>query len=164
MLKKLISLFFPKSLQNFKFYPVLLKMKTLIFKYFLRAYFPLKGFSHEGYRVFYSKLIDLEPSHFVYNDVMKIYNMILDLWIFTEGTMKGHIILMDMEGCLISHAGRMSPLGIKKYLYYLQEALPVRLKGLHFMNSVPVMDIILGMMKPFMKKELMDIVSLSITI
>lgn len=128
-------------------------------KYFLRIYVPLKGTTKEGYRVIYSRLTDLEPSHFVYNDMMKLYNMIMDLFIVHEGAYKGHIILMDMQGLLISHAGRLSPLGIKKYLYYLQEALPVRLKGLHFMNSVPVMDIILSMMKPFMKKELMDVVS-----
>lgn len=122
-------------------------------------YVPLKGLTEEGFRVIYAKLVDLEPSNFVYNDVMKLYNMILDLWMFSEGTLKGHIILIDMSGIRISHAGRLSPMGIKKYLYYLQEALPVRLKGLHFMNSVPVMDIILSMMKPFMKKELMDMVS-----
>ena len=119
----------------------------------------MKGTTKEGYRIIYSKVLDLDPSHFVYNDVMKLYNMILDLFIIRQGTYKGHIILIDMQGLLISHAGRLSPLGIKKYLFYLQEALPVRLKGLHFMNSVPVMDIILSMMKPFMKKELMDVVS-----
>lgn len=82
----------------------------------------------------------------------------MDLWMYTEGTMKGHIILVDLAGLSFGHTTRLSPMGLKKFLFYLQEGLPVRLKGLHFTNSIPVMEIILGMMKPFMKKELMDIV------
>lgn len=84
--------------------------------------------------------------------------MIMDLWLYTEGTAEGHVIIVDMEGVTFAHAGRLSPMGIKKYLYYLQEAIPIRLKGLHFANTNAVMDIILAMMKPFMKKELMDVV------
>lgn len=84
--------------------------------------------------------------------------MVTDLWLYTEGTAKGHIIVVDMEGVTFAHAGRLSPMGLKKYLYYLQEAIPIRLIGLHFINTNAVMDIILAMMKPFMKKELMNVV------
>ena len=119
----------------------------------------MKGTTKEGYKVFYLKLIDLEPTNLVYNDVIKLYNMILDLLIISQGTYSGYIFLVDTQGLGFGYAARFSPLGIKKYLYYLQEALPVRLKGMHFMNAVPVLDMILSMMKPFMKKELVDIVS-----
>ena len=119
---------------------------------------PLDKPTMDGYKVIYGKLVDLDPAHYVYNNCMKYFNMVLDLWLHNEGTGSGHIILIDLEGVAFGHAGRLSPMGLKKFLYYLQEGLPVRLKGLHFMNSVPVMDIILGMMKPFMKKELMDMV------
>ncbi|XP_011647507.1 uncharacterized protein LOC105433757 [Pogonomyrmex barbatus] len=110
----------------------------------------------EGYKLVYSRLIDYEPSRFVYNDVMKYFSMVVDLWLYTEGTAEGHIIIIDMAGVTFAHAGRLSPIGIKKYLYYLQEGIPIRLKGLHFVNTNAVMDIILSMMKPFMKKELMN--------
>ncbi|XP_071638276.1 alpha-tocopherol transfer protein-like [Temnothorax longispinosus] len=111
----------------------------------------------EGYKLVYSRLIDYEPSRFVYNDVMKYFSMVVDLWLYTEGTAEGHIIIIDMAGVTFAHAGRLSPMGIKRYLYYLQEAIPIRLKGLHFINTNAVMDIILSMMKPFMKKELMEV-------
>ncbi|KAL0129291.1 hypothetical protein PUN28_004178 [Cardiocondyla obscurior] len=111
----------------------------------------------EGYKIIYGRLIDYEPSHFVYNDLMKYFSMVVDLWLYIEGTAKGHVIVIDMANVTFAHAARLSPLGIKKYLYYLQEALPVRLKGLHFINTNAVMDIVLSMMKPFMKKELMDV-------
>ncbi|XP_011163323.1 alpha-tocopherol transfer protein-like [Solenopsis invicta] len=117
----------------------------------------------EGYKIIYSKLIDYEASHFVYNDVMKYFSMMVDMWLYTEGTAEGHIIVIDMINVSFAHAGRLNPLGIKRYLYYLQEAIPIRLKGLHFVNTNAVMDIILAMMKPFMKKELMDVLHIHTT-
>ncbi|XP_071570121.1 alpha-tocopherol transfer protein-like [Temnothorax nylanderi] len=116
----------------------------------------LEGTTKEGYKIIYGRLLDSDPSHFVYNDVMKLQNMVIDLWLYTEGTCEGHIILIDMKNVSFGHVGRLSPMGLKKWLYYLQEGLPVRLKGLHFMNSSPVIDVIMNMMKPFMKKQLMD--------
>ncbi|KYM77580.1 Alpha-tocopherol transfer protein-like protein, partial [Atta colombica] len=122
-----------------------------------RAQMTLSMPTEEGYKIVYTRLIDYEPSRFIYNDVMKYFSMVIDLWLYTEGTAKGHVIVIDMTGVTFAHAGHLSPVGIKKYLYYLQEAIPIRLKGLHFINTNAVMDIILSMMKPFMKKELMDV-------
>ncbi|XP_012057284.1 PREDICTED: alpha-tocopherol transfer protein-like [Atta cephalotes] len=116
----------------------------------------LEGTTSEGYKILYGRLLDIEPSHFVYNDVMKLFNMVLDLWLYTEGTCNGHILLIDMKNISFGHVGRLSPMGLKKFLYYLQEGLPVRLKGMHFMNASPVVDVILNMMRPFMKKQLLD--------
>ncbi|KYQ49138.1 Alpha-tocopherol transfer protein-like protein [Trachymyrmex zeteki] len=116
----------------------------------------LEGTTKEGYKILYGRLLDNEPSHFVYNDVLKLLNMVLDLWLYTGGTCDGHILLIDMKNISFGHVGRLSPMGLKKFLYYLQEGLPVRLKGMHFMNTSPVVDVILNMMRPFMKKQLMD--------
>lgn len=112
----------------------------------------------EGYQVIISKLIDFEPSHYVFVDGLKLFCMIMELSLYTSGTAPGHIIIIDMQGCVFGHVARLNPILMKKFLFYLQEAIPVRLKGLHFMNTVPFMDLILNMMKPFMKKELMDMV------
>lgn len=90
---------------------------------------------------------------------MRLFNMIADLWLIAGGTMNGHILIVDIFGVQMVHALRLNPMGIKKYLFYLQEATPLRIKGLHFINTTPVMDFILNIMKPFLKKELMDVVS-----
>ncbi|XP_076181269.1 alpha-tocopherol transfer protein-like [Ptiloglossa arizonensis] len=110
----------------------------------------------DGYSILYGTLIDRDPSHYVYNDAMKFLSMVVDLWLYKEGTTPGHVILFDIKDVAFGHAARLNPVGLKKYLFFLQEGLPVRLKGFHFMNITPVMDVILNMMKPFMKKELLD--------
>ncbi|XP_014485710.1 PREDICTED: alpha-tocopherol transfer protein-like [Dinoponera quadriceps] len=115
-----------------------------------------EGSTQEGYTIIYARLIDSDSAQFVYNDAMKLLNMVIDLWLYTEGTCDGHVIIFDMNNVSFGHAGRLSPMGLKKFLYYLQEGLPVRLRGFHFMNASPVIDVILNMMKPFMKKQLMD--------
>lgn len=120
----------------------------------------LEGTTKEGYKIIYGRLLDSDPSHFVYNDAMKLLNMTIDLWLYTEGTCDGHVILFDMKNVSFGHVGRLSPMGLKKFLYYLQEGLPVRLRSFHFMNASPVIDVILNMMRPFMKKQLLDMVRL----
>lgn len=37
-----------------------------------------------------------------------------------EGTAKGHIIVMDLDGVIFGHLARLGILTIKKYLLYLQ--------------------------------------------
>ncbi|XP_018400258.1 PREDICTED: alpha-tocopherol transfer protein-like [Cyphomyrmex costatus] len=117
----------------------------------------LERTTKEGYKIIYGRLLDTEPSHFVYTEIMKLLLMTIDLWLYTEGTCNGHILIIDTKNVSFGHVGRLNPMALKKFLYYLQEGLPVRLKGFHFINASPVIDIILNMMKPFMKKQLMDI-------
>ncbi|KAM0726883.1 Alpha-tocopherol transfer protein-like [Formica fusca] len=125
----------------------------------------LEGTTKDGYKIIYGRLLDerSEPSDFVYNDAIKLLNMVIDLWLYTQGTCNGHVILFDMKNVSFGYVGRLNPMGLKKFLYYLQEALPVRLKGFHFMNASPVIDVILNMMRPFMKKQLMDMLHMHTT-
>lgn len=123
----------------------------------------LPGTTPEGYRVVYSRLIDYDPSHYVPIDAMKLVIMSMDLWLRTVGPNPGYIIIVDMEGSVFSHMARLSPMTAKKYLYYLQEALPIRLKAIHCMNTAPFIDVLLNLFKPFMNKGFMDLISLHST-
>ncbi|KAJ3618117.1 hypothetical protein MTP99_006148 [Tenebrio molitor] len=110
----------------------------------------------EGYTIFFMKLVDTSPNKFIFADVLKCLDMTCLLHLHQQGTSSGHVIVIDMAGVVLGHMARLGPLTIKKFLYYLQEAMPVRLKGLHFFNIVPFMDKIFALMRPFMKKELMS--------
>lgn len=45
-----------------------------------------------------------------------------------------------------------------------QEGLPVRLKGIHVLNTQSIVDKIMMLVKPFMKKELLSMVNIDLFI
>lgn len=89
--------------------------------------------------------------------------MVTDLWMAKEGIAAGHALVVDMEGSTLAHLAKVNLMAMKKFMYYIQEALPVRLKAVHFINAVSFMDKLLAMMRPFMKKELMDMIHVHTT-
>lgn len=84
--------------------------------------------------------------------------MASDLIGLKNGTCDGYIFVGDSANVSLGHVGRISPMGMKKLVMYVQEGIPVRLKGIHFINTPSVMDVIMNMAKPFMKKELWNMV------
>lgn len=123
-----------------------------------RCVLPLEERTKEGYTVLMCRLLDTDPSNYVYFDHMRYVCMCLDLWMYQEGTTNGHVIIFDTAGSTFGHAIKMSMSGAKKFLHYVQEGLPIRLKSLHMINTNSIMETMLNMMKPFMKKELVNMV------
>jgi len=121
---------------------------------------PLPNATKEGYRVVLSKLIDVDASKYNYVDAIKLFTMVTDLWLMEDGLAEGHVIIIDMEGSTLAHLAKVNLIAMKKFMFYVQEALPVRLKAFHFINTVPFMDKVMALMKPFMKKEFMDVMHL----
>lgn len=80
-----------------------------------------------------------------------------------QGVSDGHVIAIDLTGVQLGHVARLGIFSLKNMLYYLQEAMPFRLKGLHFFNIVPFVDKIVFLMRPFMKKKLWDVFHLHST-
>ncbi|KAL6428454.1 hypothetical protein ACFW04_008609 [Cataglyphis niger] len=135
-----------------------LERKELRQAFKITANLPLKGVTKDGYRIMYSAFLDIDPSRFVYNDNVKYFLMVCDVWFLTEGTNNGYIYFADVSALSFGHIARISPLGLKKYLYYIQDAAPIRLMGIHFINAPPAMELLMNMMKPFMKKEMIDMI------
>ncbi|CAD6231628.1 GSCOCG00001506001-RA-CDS [Cotesia congregata] len=118
------------------------------------TFMPLDGETPEGYKIFFGRLINYDPSKFVWSPSMKYLHMSVDLSMFTQGAAKGHVFIFDMSNATLGHSTRMSLLGCRKLINYLQEGLPIRPKGIHFIRSMTIVQIVLGMIKPFMKKEI----------
>ncbi|KAJ6634789.1 hypothetical protein Bhyg_13368, partial [Pseudolycoriella hygida] len=83
---------------------------------------PLPGLTPEGYKPIYTKIINSDPSKFVFSDAVKLLTMVTDLCVMEEGTAKGYIIVADMNGVLLGHLAKLGILTIKKYMLYLQES------------------------------------------
>lgn len=112
----------------------------------------------EGYTLIFIKLADTNPNNFDFAVQLRYFDMVCTTQLYQEGTSEGHVVVADMKGTVFGHLTKAGPIIVKKFLFYLQEAMPVRLKGLHFFNIVPFMDKVLALIRPFLKMELMDMV------
>ncbi|XP_039304662.1 alpha-tocopherol transfer protein-like [Solenopsis invicta] len=120
--------------------------------------FPLNGVTKDGYKIIYSTFLDGDSSHFNYNDYLKYVHMLYDIFLLTDGTNNGYVIVFDASKVSFGHVARTSPLASKKNFYYIQEASPIRLKGIHVINVLPAMEFFMNIIKPFIKKELINMI------
>lgn len=85
----------------------------------------------EGYRVIYCKVLDSEPGRYTQTTELKIFDMVCQLCLQQKGTEEGQIIVMDMDGIVLGHVGRLSLMTTKIYLHYLQVCKVFLVKMLH---------------------------------
>lgn len=111
----------------------------------------------KNHKVMYVCLKDKDPANFRFTETLKLFTMYIDLWLLQEGTAPGHQIILDLDKMTLGHLSKLSIVAIKKFMYYLQEALPFRLTGVHVINVVPFIDKLMILVKPFMKKELLQV-------
>lgn len=48
---------------------------------------------------------------------------------------------------------------LRKFFTYVQEAMPVRMRAIHVLNTEPVLDKLMLLIRPFMDKKFYDMVS-----
>ncbi|XP_011705115.1 PREDICTED: alpha-tocopherol transfer protein-like, partial [Wasmannia auropunctata] len=84
--------------------------------------------------------------------------MLMDVNILIYGITNGFVLIIDVSKLSFGHITRMSPLALKKCLYYIQEAAPLRIKKVHVLNAPSIIEILMNTIKPFMKKKLMDMI------
>ncbi|XP_050353574.1 clavesin-1-like [Nymphalis io] len=117
---------------------------------------PLQVRTYNNSYIVYHRLIDYDTKNFVFSDIIRAVLMLMDLRQYEDGTWPGFIILIDLNGVTLSHITKLDLQTVQQLLYYLQEAMLVKLKGLHFMNAPSYVDRLLMVLRPFLKKELMD--------
>lgn len=105
------------------------------------------------------KFLDPNPNKFDYFECMKYLLMTCEVQNVVHGTSQGLVVIFDATGLTFAHVASINLMGVKKILFYIQEAAPVRLKAFHVLNSMPIVDTLVNLLKPFMKKELMNLVS-----
>lgn len=104
------------------------------------------------------RFLNFDPSHYDFNNGVKAGNMLCDELIWVHGSSPGFIHVADATGVSLGHMGRINLMSIKKFLYYLQNALPARLKAVHIINMSPVAEVIYNTFKPLIKAELIHLV------
>ncbi|XP_066908008.1 alpha-tocopherol transfer protein-like [Halyomorpha halys] len=111
-----------------------------------------------GYQIVLHGLRQYEASKYNFCNGVKLLAMAIDACMMVEGTVPGFIFLFDMKGVKLSHLTRLSFTFLKKFFTYIQEGNPIRLKAIHVVNTLPIVDKIMFMIKPFMRKELLELI------
>ncbi|XP_044763532.1 alpha-tocopherol transfer protein-like [Coccinella septempunctata] len=105
------------------------------------------------------KLLDTNPDRYIYVDQLRMFDMIITLLMHLQGTNEGLHIVFDFEGSTFTHLMKFNPSAAKKYMFYVQEALPIRLKDIHIIHAPTWIDKALALFKPLIKKELFDMIN-----
>ncbi|KAK5638181.1 hypothetical protein RI129_012476 [Pyrocoelia pectoralis] len=128
----------------------------------LRAHFDVAEFLHlpkktpDGNQIVLFRYIDTEIKKFDLSEQIKIFDMSVVQWMMENGTPEGVVILCDLKGLSLAHIMKANLLSIKKACMYVQDALFIRLKSIHFINVGQYMDVLMNLVKPFMKNELIN--------
>ncbi|CAH0402595.1 unnamed protein product [Chilo suppressalis] len=129
----------------------------LIKTYRTALFLPLNVRAHDDSAVIYCGLLDPDYKNFVFSEAIRAVLMVLDLWQYQSGTWPGFVILIDLNQMTLGHLSRLDLQTLQQFLYFLQEALLLKLKGLHFLNAPSFMDRLMMLLKPFLKKQLLDV-------
>ncbi|XP_063368817.1 uncharacterized protein LOC134657193 [Cydia amplana] len=98
--------------------------------------------------------------HLAKMDLHSVQQFIYYLQVSTstlQGTWPELQIIFHMRTFSLQHLAKMHLHSVQQFMYYLQEAMLVRVTGIHFMNTPAFMDRVLMLIKPFMKKTLLEV-------
>lgn len=90
--------------------------------------------------------------------------LITDSLLYSRGPSDGLIIIFDMRNVGMRHLLRPKIETLKYFFRYLQDALPAKLEAMHIVNCVSFFDMVLTLIKPFMKSEIIQKVSREISL
>ncbi|CAH0767756.1 unnamed protein product [Bemisia tabaci] len=116
----------------------------------------------EGYQVLLYRLKDTDTSKFNFVEALKTFFAWNDVVISERGISEGYIVVFDMNGLSFGHLARVSVQlqAVKKFMVYIQKCHPVRLKSVQVINTAPLIDKILALVKPFMESDLIQMLQL----
>lgn len=119
---------------------------------------PLPTLTREGYHIFYTKINNPDPNKYVMGDNVKCGEVIMRMTLRQRGTVNGFVFVLDLDRYSLAHIARLPLMELKILMTFLQEALPVQLKQFHCINGGRRMDKIMLLVKPFLKKEMSDMI------
>jgi hypothetical protein len=119
--------------------------------------------TEEKQKVFVAKFHNTDASIFNYTNMIKMALMIFDTrfvdYDLGNEVSEGDIMISDMKGMTFRHFLKMMRCfsTAQFYMKYLQESSPIKIVQAHVVNPSSIVDRMFSIMRPFMKKELLDV-------
>ncbi|XP_043494680.1 uncharacterized protein LOC122519356 isoform X2 [Polistes fuscatus] len=120
-----------------------------------------KKFTKEGYLIIYGDFVHSDPSPYNFFYSVKYFLMLMELINLKIGPVNGIVVVSDVQNITLGHVGRINIMGLKKFIYFVQDAAPIRLKQINILNWNSALETLLSISKPFMKKELYQMINLT---
>ncbi|XP_018916341.1 alpha-tocopherol transfer protein isoform X2 [Bemisia tabaci] len=110
----------------------------------------------QGYQIIFQKLSTTDTREFDFCEGIKLLNMMLDGSLYLYGLAPGTVALLDYKNCSIGHMLKSTLPMWKVVIQFLETAIPVRLKGIYFINTSFYVKKIFMLLKPFLSKGIQE--------
>ncbi|EFA04969.1 clavesin-1 [Tribolium castaneum] len=107
--------------------------------------------------IHFFKLNDTNYRNFDLITSMKLAFMVIDIS-QRRNPPSDLIVVIDMKGATLMHLTCIKLGAIKKFIDFLQEAMPLRIQQIHVLNANYIFDKALAIGRVFMKNELMEMI------
>jgi len=118
-------------------------------------FIPLNGYDNEGRRVVFMRMGCWNPSIVSMDALFRVNSILNDLLLRDEqAQICGVVGIQDMSGMTLAQAATMTPPVMKKATMIWQDCMPVRMKGMHYINMPSFFQTLFDLFKSFMKDKL----------
>lgn len=138
--------------------PTLPEIQNMINNVIITA--PLPEPDQDGNRIILCKLKDSSADKFNYPAFVKWISMLCLYFLWEQGIQPGYVMLHDVAGYTMSHFFKCSMTDLKNQSEFGKEATPMRIMKIVSINTSLVVKMIHNLVKPFLPKELVKLISI----
>lgn len=71
-----------------------------------------------------------------------------------ETQVNGAVVIFDMDGLSLQQTWQFTPQFAKRIVDWLQDSVPMRIKGIYVVNQPKIFNIVFALFKPFLREKL----------
>ncbi|KAG5672152.1 hypothetical protein PVAND_002305 [Polypedilum vanderplanki] len=89
-------------------------------------------------------------------DILQVFMLINDLLLIEDDhlTVAGSLSILDLKDVTLNHLTQMTPSVVKKMTMMMQDASPIRQKGIHYINTPVGFEKVMNLFKSFMNEKM----------
>lgn len=96
-----------------------------------------------------------DPSKIPADDVFRMLYMVhIAAQLEEETQVRGVVCIMDFDGLSMKQVKALSPSFSKRLLTFIQDAMPLRMKEVHFVKQPFIFKLVWSLFKPFVREKL----------